>query len=260
MPCAPVFLSPTLTHPRPGPDFCVVIESYRGASSSNTVGGMGKKIRVLVIEDNRLLRDGLAALLDAQPDLKVVAAAEGPDAGLLRVQETKPHVVLVDASLGNHRSHRFVESVRTTVPEARVIVMNLLPVEEDVVEFVKAGATGFVAKRAKIDDLVETVRSVAGGAKVVLPPLTGALFSYIAKRAVGRRAPAVSEAVRMSKRERQVIALIVEGLSNKEIAVRLHIATDTVKSHVHNILEKLALHNRLQIAAHAHSLRPHPKV
>ena len=259
MPCAPVFLSPTLTQPRPGPDFCVVIESYRGASSSNTVGGMGKKIRVLVIEDNRLLRDGLAALLDAQPDLKVVAAAEGPDPGLLRLQKTKPHVVLVDASLGNRRSHRFVESVRTTAPEARVIVMNLLPVEEDVVEFVKAGATGFVAKRAKIDDLVETVRSVAGGAKVVLPPLTGALFSYIAKRAVGGRA-AASDAVRMSKREREVIALIVEGLSNKEIALRLHIATDTVKSHVHNILEKLALHNRLQIAAHAHSLRPHPRV
>jgi len=131
---------------------------------------MAKRIRVLVIEDNRLVRDGLAALLDAQPDFKVVASAEGPDAGLLRVQETKPHVVLVDASLGNHSSHGFVESIRTTAPEARVIVMNLLPVEEDVVDFVKAGATGFVAKRARIDDLVATVRSVAGGAKVVLPP------------------------------------------------------------------------------------------
>jgi len=213
---------------------------------------MANQIRVLVIEDNRLLLDGLAALLDAQPDLKVVAAAEGPDAGLRRVQETKPHVVLVDASLDNHSSHRFVERVRTADPEVRVIVMNLLPVEEDVVEFVKAGATGFVAKRARIDDLVATVRSVAGGAKVVLPPLTGALFSYIAKRGVGRSAPAVSNTVRLSQREREVIDLIAEGLSNKEIARRLHIATDTVKSHVHNILEKLALHNRLQIAAHAH--------
>jgi DNA-binding NarL/FixJ family response regulator len=82
--------------------------------------------------------------------------------------------------------------------------------------------------------------------------LTGALFSYIAKRGVGRSAPAVSNAVRLSQREREVIDLIAEGLSNKEIARRLHIATDTVKSHVHNILAKLALHNRLQIAAHAH--------
>jgi DNA-binding NarL/FixJ family response regulator len=87
--------------------------------------------------------------------------------------------------------------------------------------------------------------------------LTGALFSYIAKRAVGRSAPAVSDAVRMSKREREVIDLIAEGLSNKEIARRLHIATHTVKSHVHNILEKLALHNRLQIAAHARRVLPY---
>jgi DNA-binding NarL/FixJ family response regulator len=213
---------------------------------------MAKRIRVLVIEDNRLLRDGLSALLDAQPDFKVVAAAEGPDAGLLRVRETKPHVVLVDASLGSQSSHRLVESVRTAAPEAGVIVMDLLPEEGDIVEFVKAGATGFVAKGARVDDLVATVRSVAGGAKVVLPPLTGALFSYIANQAVGRRAPAATDAVRLSKREREVIDLIAEGLSNKEIARRLHIATDTVKSHVHNILEKLALHNRLQIAAHAH--------
>jgi len=234
----------------------------RGATCCKTIpiaqtrdACMASQIRVLVIEDNRLLLDGLAALLDAQPDLKVVAAADGPEAGLLQVQETKPHVVLVDACLENQSSYPFVERVRTTAPEAQVIVMNLLPVEEDVVEFVKAGATGFVAKRARIDDLVATVRAVAGGAKVVLPPLTGALFSYIAKRGVGRTAPAVSNAVRMSQREREVIDLIADGLSNKEIARRLHIATDTVKSHVHNILEKLAIHNRLQIAAHAHRAR-----
>jgi DNA-binding NarL/FixJ family response regulator len=216
---------------------------------------MAKGIRVLVVEDNPLLRDELAALLDAQPDLKVVAAADEPDVALRRVQETKPHVVLVDASLGNHSSRHFVERVRTAAPEAGVIVMDLLPVEEDVVEFAKAGATGFVAKGAKIDELVATVRSVAGGAPVVLPPLAGALFSYIAKRAAGPGAKAASDGIRLSKREREVIDLIAEGLSNKEIARRLHIATDTVKSHVHNILEKLALNNRLQIAAHAHRAR-----
>jgi DNA-binding NarL/FixJ family response regulator len=213
---------------------------------------MAQRTGVLVIEDNRLVRDGLSALLDAQPDFKVVAAAEGPDAGLRRVQETKPRVVLVDAALGNRRSHRFVESVRKTAPEAGVVVMDLLPAEEDVVEFVKAGATGFVAKRASSEELVATVRSVAGGAAVVPPPFTSALFSYIAKRAVRGSAPAATDAARMSKREREVISLIAEGLSNKEIAQRLNLAADTVKSHVHNILEKLALHNRLQIAAHAH--------
>ncbi len=213
---------------------------------------MTERIRVLVIEDSRVVRDGLAALLNGQPDFKVVAGAETPDAALLQVRETKPHVVLVDAALGNHGSRGFVESVRKTAPETRVVVVDLLPVEEDVVEFVQAGATGFLPKHATIDDLVATVRSVAAGADAVPPTFTGAIFSYIAKRAVGRSAPAVSDAVRMSKREREVIDLIAEGLSNKEIALRLNIATDTVKSHVHNILEKLALHNRLQIAAHAH--------
>jgi len=221
---------------------------------------MAKRIRVLLIEDNRVVRDGLAALLDAQPDFKIVAAAEEPDAALRQVRETKPHVVLVDAALGNHDSRSVVKSVRKAAPEARVVVVDPPPTEEDVVEFVQAGATGFVVKDATIDDLVTTVRSAAAGADVVPTPLTGVLLSYIAKRTVGRRAPAVSDDVRMSRREREVIELIAEGLSNKEIAVRLHIATDTVKSHVHNILEKLSLHNRLQIAAHAHGLRPDPKV
>ena len=213
---------------------------------------MSQKARVLVVEDNRLACVGLAALLDAQPDFKVVAAAEGPDTGLLRAHQTKPNVVLVNASLGNHSSRRFVERVRKTAPEPMVVVMDLPPAEEAIVEFAEAGAAGFVPKRAPIDDLVATVRSVAGGAKVVLPPLTGALFSCIAHRAGDRRVPAATDAVRMSQREREVIGLIAEGLSNKEIAQRLHIATNTVKSHVHNILEKLALHSRVQIAARAH--------
>ena len=213
---------------------------------------MGQAIGVLVVEDRRLVRDRLVTLLDEQPDLDVVAAAEGFDAGLRRAQETKPDVVLVDASLGNHPSHRFVGSVRKAVPEAGVIVMDLPAAEEDVVEFVRAGATGFVPKRASVDDLIATVRSVAGGTAVVPPPFCSALFSHIAKGAAGRRAPAATDAVRLSKREQEVIALIAEGLSNKEIAGRLNLATYTVKSHVHNILKKLAVHNRLQIAAHAY--------
>src|SRR4029077_18275650 len=79
---------------------------------------VAKRILVLVIEDNRLVREGLVALLDAQPDFKLVAAAEGADAGLFQVRETKPHVVLVDAALGNHDSHRLVESVRKESPES----------------------------------------------------------------------------------------------------------------------------------------------
>jgi DNA-binding NarL/FixJ family response regulator len=213
---------------------------------------MTKRISVLVIEDNRLVRDGLAALLDAQPDFKVVAAAAGASAGLLQVRDTKPHVVLVDASLGNQDSRRFVESVRKEAPESKVIVMDLLPAHEDVIAFIKAGASGFIVKDATVDDFVRTIRSVAAGADVVPPALTGTLLSHIVDQAVTRSTTAVLEAVLMTKREREITSLIADGLSNKEIAQRLNIATYTVKSHVHNILEKLALRTRLQIAAHAH--------
>ena len=213
---------------------------------------MANRILVLVIEDNRLVRDGLAALLDAQPDFKVVAAAEGANAGLLQVRATKPHVVLVDAALGNHDSHRLVKSVRKEAPESKVIVMDLLPAQEDVIAFVQAGANGFIVKDATVEDFVRTIRSVAEGADVVPPALTGTLLSHIVDQAVARSTTAVLEAVQMTKREREITGLIADGMSNKEIAQRLNIATYTVKSHVHNILEKLALHSRLQIAAHAH--------
>jgi len=213
---------------------------------------VAKRILVLVIEDNRLVREGLAALLNEQPDFTVVAAAEGGNAGLLQVRETKPHVVLVDATLGSHDSHRLVESVRKEVPQSKVIVMDLLPAKEDVIAFIKAGANGFIVKDATLEDFIRTIRSVADGADVVPPSLTATLLSHIVDQAVSRSTEAVLEAVSMTKREREITSLIAEGLSNKEIAQRLNIATYTVKSHVHNILEKLALHSRLQIAAHSH--------
>ena len=218
---------------------------------------MAEGILVLVIEDNRLLREGLAALLEAQPDFKVVAAAAGANVGLLQLHETKPHVVLVDATLGNHDSRRVVESVRKTAPEARVIVMDLLPAQEDVVEFIKAGANGFIVKDATVEELVRTIRSVAEGADVVPPALTGTLLSHIVNQAVLRKTPALDtptmmEGVRMTKREREVIDLVTDGLGNKEIAQRLNLAPHTVKNYVRHILEKLALHSRLQLAACAH--------
>src|SRR6266404_8677034 len=215
---------------------------------------MAKRTKVLVIEDNRLVRDGLTELLNAQPDLTVIAAVESANTALLR--QTKPDVVLVDATLGNGDSLRLVASIKKTVPATRVIVMDLLPLREDVIDFIRAGASGFLVKDATVDDCVKTVRLVAEGADVVPPILTGTLLSHIADQAIDRGSPQVLIAVRMTNREREIVALIAEGLSNKDIAQRLDIATYTVKSHVHNILEKLALHSRLQIAAHAHKKTP----
>jgi DNA-binding NarL/FixJ family response regulator len=214
---------------------------------------MAQRIRLMVIDDNRIVREGLAALLDAEPDFTVVAATDDRISGLRDLRELAPHIVLVDAALDNGDAYAFVEAIRGTAPESKVIVMDLLPAPEDVIEFVKAGANGFVLKDATVADLMSTVRSVALGADVVPAAVTGTLLTHIAQQAAAlRRMPDVAEAVRLTKREREIMNLIAEGMSNKEIGHRLEIATYTVKSHVHNILEKLALHTRLQIAAYSH--------
>lgn len=213
---------------------------------------MAKRISLVLIEDNRLLREGLTALLETHADFQVVATAEDADAGLLRVREARPHVVLVDAFLGTQDSHQLVESLKQAAPSTRVIMMDLMPVQEDFGALIKAGASGFILKDATVEDFIATIRSVAEGVDVVPRAMTGRLLSLVAEHAVVRRTPALLGAMRMTTREQEITALIAEGLSNKEIAQRLDIATYTVKSHVHNILEKLALHTRLEIAAHAH--------
>ena len=190
-------------------------------------------------------------MLNELPDVKVVLAANSLETSMLK--EMNPRVVLLDVGLQDRNSLRLAETVRKEMAEARVIVMDLLPVHEEIAEFVNVGVAGFILKDADFDDFVGTIRSVADGARVLPPRMTGTLFSQIARVAVKRGREAALDAVRMTQREREVIALIAEGMSNKEIATELGIATDTVKSHVRNIMEKLALHTRLQIAAYAHS-------
>ena len=206
-------------------------------------------ISIALIEDNRLVREGITALLSQLPDLKVVAGSSSADTAMFR--ESKPQVVLLDLGLQNGDSLRLAVQVKQDFPESKVIVMDLLPVHEDIMDFVNAGVSGFIMKDATVDDLVSTIRSVAGGAHVLPPQMTSSLFSQIAKDAIAKGRPEVLDSVRMTPREREVINLIAEGLGNKEIATRINVATHTVKSHVRNIMEKLTLHTRLQIAAYA---------
>lgn len=207
-------------------------------------------ITVAIIEDNRLVREGMTDMLNALPDVQVVLAATSLDSALLK--EAQPRVVLLDVGLQDKNSLRLAEAVMKDMTDARVIVMDLLPAHEEIAQFVNVGVAGFILKDATFDDFVGTIRSVADGARVLPPRMTGTLFSQIAEAAVQRGGEVALEAVRMTQREREVISLIAAGMSNKEMAQRLNIATHTVKSHVRNIMDKLALHTRLQIAAYAH--------
>lgn len=209
----------------------------------------GTSIRIGIIDDNRLIREALAAMLNAEDDMEVVSTSA---AGSDTLAASEPDILLLDVGLGDEDSIALAMELRRQVPSARIVVMDLGPMHDDVMDFVSAGISGFVLKDTTFAEFLVTIRAVAAGEKVLPSQMTRSLFSQIAKDVGDREKEAVLDDVRMTRREHEVIALIGEGLSNKEIATRLNIATHTVKSHVRNVMEKLALHTRLQIAAYSH--------
>jgi DNA-binding NarL/FixJ family response regulator len=214
---------------------------------------MKKKIRLLLIEDNRLLRDGIYSILKPQKDILIIAASADAKNTLIKIKELKPNVVLLDLGLRSQNSLQVVEMVKKDFPLAKIIVMDLAPVQADILQFVKAGANGFILKDASLKDLLATIRSVSDGETVLPPLLIDSLFSQIIDHAVKEGKTKIKEAVLMTKREKEVIELLSDGMSNKEIGQKIHISTYTVKSHIHNIMEKLALHTRLEIANYSYS-------
>lgn len=215
-----------------------------------------KKIRLLLIEDNRLLREGLTVMLDKQKDIDVVETAGNGENTIAILKKHKPEILLLDLGLRSRSSLNLVKLVKNKFTGTKVIIMDLIPTQADILEFVQAGVSGFLLKDATVNDFLKTIRSVAKGFQVLPPNLTGSLFSQIVDNALnGLKPSALLDSVRMTKREKQVIELISEGHTNKEIAQKLHLSTYTVKSHVHNILEKLALNTRVQIAKFAHDSR-----
>ena len=212
-----------------------------------------KKIRVLLIEDNRLLREGISALLKKQPDMNVVTTVGNGENILSLIAKLKPNIVLLDLGLRSQNSLSIVKLIKKNYNEIKIVVMDLIPLQADVFEFVQAGVSGFMLKDISVTEFLKTIRSVHAGTQVLPLNLTGSLFSQIVEHAIdGSKPTTLEESVRMTKRERQVIELIADGYTNKEIAQKLHISTYTVKSHVHNILEKLSLSTRVQVAKHAH--------
>ena len=212
-----------------------------------------KKIRLLLIEDNRLLRDGILSILKPHKDIVIIAASGDGKNTLVKIKQLKPNVVLLDLGLRSLNSLHVVEVVKKDFPLAKIIVMDLAPIQADILQYVKAGANGFILKDASLNDLLITIRTVNEGATVLPPLLVDSLFSQIVEFAVREGKGKLKEAVRMTKREKEVIGLLSEGMSNKEIGQKIHISTYTVKTHIHNIMEKLALHTRLEIANYSYT-------
>ncbi len=211
---------------------------------------MDEKIQILLIEDNRILREGIATMLNKHGDFEVIARSEDGDAiRQLKSMNLIPHIVLLDLGLEKISSLQLMVLLQKEFSTAKIIAMDILPHHVDIVEFVQAGGSGFILKNAPLDDWIETIRKVASGEKVLPPVLTKSLFTQIIELTLSENEDIPDDLTRLTFREHEIVDLISKGLSNKEIAEKLHIATFTVKSHVHNILEKLALSTRLQVAA-----------
>lgn len=209
-----------------------------------------KKIRLLLIEDNRLLREGLVAMLKKQRDIKIVAAYGKGQNTILKIHQLKPNVILLDLGLRSLNSLHVVEIVRKEFHTVKVIVMDLAPVQGDIVQFVKAGAAGFILKDSTLDEFITTIRAVAEGEKVLPSLSTKSLLSQIIEHALKGGKTKMKDGFQMTSREREIVGLIGKGSNNKEIGRRLHISIDTIQSQVHNIMDKLALHTRLEVANH----------
>ena len=217
-----------------------------------------KKIKILLIEDNRLLREGIAFMLKKQSDMHVVSTIGNGENILTQIEKLKPNIVLIDLGLRSQNSLNVVKLIKKDFQETKIIVMDLIPLQSGCFRICTGRSFRIHVKDVSINELLKTIRSVYQGAKVLPPHLTGSLFSQIVEHAINGSKPSIfTESVRITKRERQVIELIAEGSTNKEIAQKLHLSPYTVKSHVHNILEKLALHTRVQIAKYTHIYESH---
>jgi DNA-binding NarL/FixJ family response regulator len=217
-----------------------------------------EKINLLIIEDNRMLREGITAMIEKESDLAMMAALGWSETTLTKVSDSKPDVLLLGFSLANQDSFELLQSVKMNCPETKVIIIDIVPLQSHIVPFIRAGVSGFLLKDASTDDFLSTIRSVSVGEKVLPLNLTESLFSQIVNQAVAVNTEKISrrfEAVRLTQRELQVIDCVSEGITNKEIADKLCISVYTVKSHIHNILEKLALHSRIQIANYSFNIK-----
>ncbi len=212
---------------------------------------MNEPIRIFIADDNRLLREGLASMLAQQEDMIVIGAAASGSEAMEQIKTLHPEVALIDIGMPDKDGIEVTQALHQDSPDVKVIILGMIDLTDEIMACIEAGATGYVLKEGSFDYLVETIRSVHRGESFCSPEVTASLFSRIAELAGARMPKIAKSSIKLTGRELEVVTLIAEGLSNKEIAQRLFIETQTVKNHVHNLLDKLQLHTRLEAVQYA---------
>jgi DNA-binding NarL/FixJ family response regulator len=210
-----------------------------------------ERVRVLIVDDHALFRRGLMLVLESEEGIDVVGEAEDGDEAIARAEQLAPDVVLMDVRMPKVSGIEATRRLAETMPSCKIIMLTVSDEEDDLYEAIKAGATGYLLKEISIEEVADAVRAVVQGQTLISPSMASKLiseFTALAKRADDRH---TVPAPRLTDRELEVLKLVAQGLTNREIAEQLYIADNTVKNHVRNILEKLHLHSRMEAVLYA---------
>ncbi len=205
------------------------------------------KITVLIVDDHAVVRQGVRAFLDAQPDIHVVAEAESGEEAVRLTEEWVPDVVLMDLVMPGMDGVEATRHIRRVSPHTRVVILTSFHEDEHIFPAIKAGALSYLLKEIKAEGLAEAVRRAARGEATLHPRVA----ARVVEELHGRSGRMVNPFTDLSQRELEVLRLIAQGLDNATIAQRLNISQKTVKTHVSNILSKLHLADRTQAAVYA---------
>jgi DNA-binding NarL/FixJ family response regulator len=209
-------------------------------------------ISVVIADDQTLVRDGFRMILDAQDDIEVVGEAADGFEAVERARELRPHVVLMDVRMPGRDGLEATRELLRESPETHVLILTTFDLNEYVYEAMRAGASGFLLKDIPRSQLIEGVRTVAGGDALLAPAITKRLIEQFVRRPPASVRPLPPELDALTAREREVLQLVARGRSNAEIATALYVSEATVKTHVAHALAKLDLRDRVQAVVFAY--------